>query len=47
MQTKIFWIVFTILGIIADIVLPLWWALFASIPIVFISWWVAYRSEWF
>jgi hypothetical protein len=47
MQRKIFWIVFSVLGIAADIVLPLWWALFASIPIVFISWWIAYRSEWF
>jgi hypothetical protein len=27
--------------------LPLWWALAATIPIVFASWWVAYRSDWF
>jgi len=24
--------------------LPIWWALFATIPIGFISWWIAYRS---
>lgn len=47
MQKKIFWMVFAILGLVADIVLPLWWALLASIPIVLIAWWVAYRSEWF
>ena len=47
MQNKVFWIVFAILGIIADIVLPLWWALLATIPIVFASWWIAYRSDWF
>jgi hypothetical protein len=47
MQKKIFWIVFAILGIIADIALPLWWGLFATIPIVFASWWIAYRSGWF
>ena len=28
-------------------VLPLWWALAATIPIAIASWWVAYRSEWF
>jgi hypothetical protein len=47
MQRKIFWIVFAALGLLADAVLPLWWALGASIPIGVISWWVAYRSDWF
>jgi hypothetical protein len=46
-ERKVFWMMFVILGLIADIALPLWWALVATIPIVFISWWVAYRSEWF
>jgi hypothetical protein len=44
-QKKIFWIVFIILGLLADISLPIWWALFATIPIAFVSWWVAYRSD--
>jgi hypothetical protein len=35
------------LGLIADLALPVWWALGAAIPICCISWWVAYRSEWF
>jgi len=43
----IFWIVFVLLGLIADFVLPLWWALAATIPVAIVSWWVAYRSEWF
>jgi hypothetical protein len=47
MQRKIFWIVLSLLGIIADMVLPLWWALAATIPIFYVSWWVAYRSDWF
>jgi len=47
MERKVFWIVFIVLGLIADFVLPLWWALAATIPIVFVSWWVAYRSDWF
>ena len=46
-EKKIFWIVFIVLGLVADFVLPIWWALVATIPIAFVSWWVAYRSEWF
>ena len=47
MQKKIFWMLFAVLGLIADIVLPFTWALVATIPIFFVSWWVAYRSDWF
>jgi hypothetical protein len=47
MERKIFWGAFTVLSIMADLVLPLWWGLFATIPCVFIAWWIAYRSEWF
>jgi hypothetical protein len=38
-ERKIFWITFTLLGSVADFVLPLWWALGATIPIGFVSWW--------
>jgi hypothetical protein len=47
MQQKIFWAVFIVLGLIADFALPLVWGLLATIPIIFISWWVAYKSDWF
>ncbi len=47
MQRKVFWIAFIVLGLVADFTLSIWWALIATIPIVFISWWVAYRSNWF
>jgi hypothetical protein len=47
MQRKIFWIVFGVLGLIADFSLPLWWGLLATIPIGYLSWWIAYRSDWF
>jgi hypothetical protein len=47
MEKKIFWISFTVLGLVADLTLPLWWALIATIPCVLVSWWIAYRSEWF
>lgn len=46
-ERKIFWMTFIVLGLIADVVLPLWWGLAATIPIFFVSWWVAYRSHWF
>jgi len=46
-QRKIFWITFTLLSLMADSVLPPWWALGAMIPICFASWWFAYRSNWF
>ena len=47
MEKKIFWMIFLVLGTVADIVLPLWIGLLATIPILFFSWWVAYRSDWF
>lgn len=47
MQKKIFWMVFALLGLLADFLLPLWWGVAATIPILFIAWWVAYRSDWF
>jgi len=46
LERKIFWLLFTTLGVIADFVLPLWWALGATIPIFALCWWVAYRSHW-
>ena len=47
MERKIFWMAFILLGLLADFLLPFWWACAATIPILFISWWVAYRSDWF
>ena len=47
MQRKIFWVLVILLSTISDIALPLWWSLAVFIPIVALSWWVAYRSNWF
>ncbi len=47
MQKKVFWLTFLGLSLVADFVLPLVWGLLATIPILFLSWWIAYRSEWF
>ena len=48
MEKKIFWASFTILGLLADLIIPSWtWALIATIPVFLASWWIAYRSGWF
>lgn len=47
MQKKIFWLSFAGLGLMADLVLPFWWALVATVPILVFSWWFAFRSNWF
>ena len=47
MQKKIFWLSFGGLGLMADLVLPFWWAIAATIPIFVFSWWFAFRSNWF
>ena len=47
MEKKIFWLIFILLSLIADFTLPLMWGLLATFPIVVLSWWIAYRSDWF
>jgi uncharacterized membrane protein len=47
MERKVFWMLFIILGLMADFILPLMWGIIATVPILILSWWVAYRSEWF
>ncbi len=47
MQRKVFWMTFTALGLVADLALPFWWALGATIPVGMLAWWIAYRSDWF
>ncbi len=47
MQKKIFWLTFIMLSALASVVLPFWWAMAATVPILFVTWWVVYRSEWF
>jgi hypothetical protein len=47
MQKKMFWLIFIVLSLIADIYLPLMWGLLATLPLIVLSWWMAYRSGWF
>jgi hypothetical protein len=46
MQRKIFWLVVVVLEL-AAFWLPFWYQVFSIVPIVWIAWWVAYRSDWF
>jgi hypothetical protein len=45
-QRKMFWLIVFTLSV-ATFWLPLWAQIVAIVPIAFIAWWVAYRSEWF
>jgi uncharacterized membrane protein len=45
-EKKLFWVILITLSLIADFALPLIWGLLATIPILFFSWWVVYRSGW-
>jgi len=47
MQRKVFWISFMLVGLLADVILPLMWSIILTIPILILSWWLAYKSEWF
>jgi fatty acid desaturase len=46
-QRKVFWIVVAVLGLLANIFLPLGWVVVATLPIVLAAWWIAYQSNWF
>jgi hypothetical protein len=46
MQRKAFWLV--VIGLeICTYWLPFWLEVISIVPIAFIAWWVAYRSDWF
>lgn len=47
MQRKVFWSSFAALSLIADFSLPFKWALVATPAALGLSWWLAYRSDWF
>jgi hypothetical protein len=46
-EKKIFWLIFIVLGLVADFVFPLMWSIILTLPILLLSWWIAYRSHWF
>ncbi len=47
MQKKVFWMLFAVLDLLAGMLLPFWWAVASTVPILLVTWWVVYRSEWF
>jgi hypothetical protein len=47
MQRRMFWLFAITFSLVADFVLPFWWGVAATIPIFVLSWWIAYRSDWF
>jgi hypothetical protein len=48
MEKKIFWLLFTVLGVLMGLLLPsLWWNLALTLPLLVLCWWVVYRSGWF
>lgn len=46
-ERKIFWLLFTISGLALDLLLPIYWSLALTLPLLVLCWWVAYRSGWF
>jgi hypothetical protein len=46
-QRKMFWLVAAAMSTLAGFVLPILWSLAALPPILVISWWIVYRSDWF
>ena len=47
LERRIFWMVVGVLGLIAVVLLPLWWGVASAVPIALLAWWVAYQSGWF
>ena len=45
-QRKLFWLIFTVASLLVGYFLPLMWALIATIPLIFVCWWIVYRSGW-
>jgi membrane protein implicated in regulation of membrane protease activity len=43
-EKKWFWLIFIVLSLIADFVLPLVWSMIMTLPILVFSWWLVYKS---
>ena len=42
-----FWLLAGAMSVLTGLALPLVWSLVATIPILAVSWWMVYRSDWF
>lgn len=47
MQRKIFWLLFIVSGLLLDVMVPIFWSLALTLPLLVLCWWIAYRSGWF
>jgi hypothetical protein len=47
LQKKIFWLVFIGLDMMTGFVVSFIWSLVLTLPIIVLSWWIAYKSGWF
>jgi len=47
MQKKIFWLSFITLDLLTGFLLPFVWGVILTFPLLFLCWWVAYKSGWF
>lgn len=47
MQRKIFWLLFIVGGLLLDVMVPIFWSLALTLPLLVLCWWIAYRSGWF
>jgi len=45
-ERRVFWAVIAVLGLVVVALLPLWWAVAATVPVVLLAWWLAYESRW-
>ena len=47
LQKKIFWLVFIGLDMMTGFAVSFVWSLILTLPIIVLSWWIAYKSGWF
>ncbi len=47
MKTKIFWTIYIVISLIADFTLSFTWSLILAVPLLILSWWIAFKSGWF
>jgi hypothetical protein len=46
-EKKMFWAIYIVLSLVADFTLSFTWSLILSVPLLVLSWWIAFKSGWF
>jgi hypothetical protein len=47
MQKRMFWLILIGLDTVVGFAVSFMWSLVLTIPIIVLSWWIAYKSGWF